>query len=121
MPDVILKNVLLVFSHCCFAIALSGAGVFKFGGTICQLTESRSEINYAAKRSGDSPASIEKLRGAGFAPASSFTDGLKTMLNFFQKKQQPAGPMQAGCFRRIRKFHPDFFSPRFVCRRTKHP
>jgi UDP-glucose 4-epimerase len=54
--------------------------------TICRLTGSRSEIKYAAARSGDvkhSLASIEKLKGTGFQPRSNFSDGLQETIRFF--------------------------------------
>lgn len=54
--------------------------------TICRMTNSRSEIKYAAARPGDvkhSLASIEKLRAAGFAPVSDFQQGLESTIHFF--------------------------------------
>ncbi|MGH7951008.1 MAG: NAD-dependent epimerase/dehydratase family protein [Limisphaerales bacterium] len=55
--------------------------------TICQLTNSHSEIRYAAERSGDvkhSVASIEKLRANGFTPISNFKEGLKSTIEFLK-------------------------------------
>ncbi len=57
--------------------------------TICQLTNSTSEIRHAPVRSGDvkhSLASIEKLRAAGFAPTNDFAAGLKATIQFFASR-----------------------------------
>ncbi len=54
---------------------------------ICALTGSKSEIKHAPERAGDvkhSLAAIDKLRAAGFAPASNFSDGLAATIRFFQ-------------------------------------
>lgn len=59
--------------------------------TICRLTGSRSQIIYAAERSGDvkhSLASVEKLRAAGFVPTANFQEGLQATINFFHGKAQ---------------------------------
>jgi UDP-glucose 4-epimerase len=56
--------------------------------TICRLIESRSEILHAAPRLGDvkhSLAAIDKLRAAGFQPASNFTTGLDDTIRWFRK------------------------------------
>ena len=58
--------------------------------TICQLTNSRSEINYALPRAGDvkhSLAAIDRLRAAGFAPKSDFSGGLQTTINAFGRTE----------------------------------
>jgi UDP-glucose 4-epimerase len=55
--------------------------------TIIRLTDSRSEISYSAIRAGDvkhSMASVDKLRGCGFAPATSVADGLEATIAFFK-------------------------------------
>lgn len=60
--------------------------------TICRLTNSPSEIQYAAARSGDvkhSLAGIEKIRAVGFTPMSNFDDGLKATVEFFTQKPSP--------------------------------
>ena len=54
--------------------------------TICQLTGSRSEIIHTPPRAGDvkhSLAAIDKLRAAGFQPASSFSAGLGETIRWF--------------------------------------
>jgi len=58
---------------------------------ICQLTGSRSEIKHAAPRAGDvkhSLAAIDKLRAAGFQPASNFAAGLNDTIRWFTGKAQ---------------------------------
>jgi UDP-glucose 4-epimerase len=55
--------------------------------TVIRLTDSRSEISYSAIRAGDvkhSMASIDKLRGCGFAPATGVADGLDATIAFFK-------------------------------------
>jgi UDP-glucose 4-epimerase len=52
---------------------------------IIALTGSSSKIEYAPERAGDvkhSMASIEKIRSAGFVPASSFEQGLETTIRW---------------------------------------
>jgi UDP-glucose 4-epimerase len=54
---------------------------------IIALTGSRSEIKNQPERPGDvkhSLAAIDKLRAAGFAPASNFDDGLAATIQFFK-------------------------------------
>ena len=56
---------------------------------IVALTNSKSEINHAPERAGDvkhSLAAIDKLRAAGFVPASNFADGLSATIDFFMRK-----------------------------------
>jgi len=58
---------------------------------ICQFTGSRSEIKHAAPRAGDvkhSLAAIDKLRAAGFRPASNFAAGLNETIRWFSDKPQ---------------------------------
>jgi nucleoside-diphosphate-sugar epimerase len=57
--------------------------------TICQLTQSNSQIMHMPERPGDvkhSLAAIEKLRVAGFSPANNFADGLKATIQFFKNR-----------------------------------
>lgn len=59
--------------------------------TICGMTGSTSEIRHAPPRAGDvkhSLASIEKLKAAGFRPAGSLADGLRTTVAYFQEKRR---------------------------------
>lgn len=62
--------------------------------TICGLTGSHSEIKHAPPRAGDvkhSLASIDKLRAAGFTPASSFAAGLNETVRWFIAKGLQTG------------------------------
>jgi UDP-glucose 4-epimerase len=57
------------------------------------MTGSTSEIRHAPPRAGDvkhSLASIEKLKAAGFRPAGSLADGLRTTVAYFQEKRRIA-------------------------------
>lgn len=57
--------------------------------TICQLTNSRSELRHASARAGDvkhSMASVERLRAAGFVPTGSLPDGLAATVDYFKTK-----------------------------------
>jgi UDP-glucose 4-epimerase len=58
------------------------------------LTGSKSEIKHAPERAGDvkhSLAAIDKLRAAGFTPASNLADGLAATIQFFNSRaRQPA-------------------------------
>lgn len=63
--------------------------------TICKLTGSTSDIRYAPPRAGDvkhSQASIEKLKAAGFRPAGSLADGLRTTVEYFRARRSAAAP-----------------------------
>jgi UDP-glucose 4-epimerase len=56
---------------------------------ICRLIGSKSLIQHAAERSGDvkhSLAAVDKLRAAGFKPASDFEHGLTETIRFFKSK-----------------------------------
>ncbi len=56
-------------------------------GMICQLTNSRSEIQHVAVRPGDvkhSLASVARLQAAGFTPRTTFQDGLRATVQFFR-------------------------------------
>lgn len=89
----------IVAANAFFATQSPATGVFNvaygqritindLAGTICKLTRSRSEIKHAPERSGDvkhSLACIDKLRAAGFRPASNFADGLKETIRWFTK------------------------------------
>jgi len=77
-----------------FALHPDATGVFNVGygrqltineltSTICRLTESRSRIEHVAARPGDikySMAAVEKLRAAGFTPASDLQAGLQATI-----------------------------------------
>ena len=90
----------IVAANAFFATRSSATGVFnvaygqritinELAQTICRLTQSRSEICHAAPRAGDvkhSLASVEKLRAAGFSPASNFADGLAQTIRWFSAK-----------------------------------
>ena len=80
-----------------FATASESTGVFNvaygrkitindLATTICQLTNSRSEIKHADERAGDvkySMAAVEKLHAAGFQPQGNLSEGLAaTVLHF---------------------------------------
>ena len=55
--------------------------------TICQLTGSKSQIKHAPERAGDvkhSMAAIDRLRAAGFTPASNFQMGLQATIDAFR-------------------------------------
>jgi UDP-glucose 4-epimerase len=57
---------------------------------IIALTGSKSEVKHAPERAGDvkhSLAAIDRLRAAGFAPASNFADGLAATIRFFQSEK----------------------------------
>jgi len=87
----------IVAANVFFATRSPATGVFnvaygrkitinELAGTICRLTNSRSEIRHAPERAGDvkhSLASIEKLKAAGFEPHSTFSDGLQETIRFF--------------------------------------
>ena len=87
----------IVAANVFFATQSPAAGVFNvaygrrttindLARDICRLTGSGSEISYSGPRPGDvkhSMASIDKLRGAGFAPANDFQRGLKSTIQFF--------------------------------------
>jgi len=78
-----------------FAAKTPATGVFNVAGgrgltirelasTICRLTGSSSIVEHGPERAGDvkhSLAAIDKLTAAGFAPQSSFSDGLKATLS----------------------------------------
>lgn len=54
---------------------------------IIELTNSSSKIEYKPERAGDvkhSMASVEKITAAGFEPTSSFEEGLRATIEFFQ-------------------------------------
>jgi len=56
---------------------------------IIQLTNSSSNIEYAAPRAGDvkhSQASIEKITEAGFTPGANFDEGLTKTIEYFSQK-----------------------------------
>jgi len=102
VKDVVAANVF-------FAMQSKAGGVFNVAGgrqitiqelarQICALTGSRSEIRHAPERAGDvkhSLAAIDKLRAAGFSPASSFADGLAATIRFFQNQAQPPAALQS--------------------------
>lgn len=57
---------------------------------ICVLTNSQSEIQYAAERLGDvkhSLAAIDRLRAAGFRPTANFAEGLAATVDHFRSLQ----------------------------------
>ena len=57
--------------------------------TICDLTGSRSEIRYAAERTGDvkhSLAAVDRLRSVGFSPRGNLPDSLQATVEFFRNK-----------------------------------
>jgi UDP-glucose 4-epimerase len=95
VKDVVAANVF-------FATQPSATGVFNVAygrritikdlcTTICRLTGSQSEIKFASERAGDvkhSLADIEKLRAAGFKPASNFNDGLIATVNYFKTRSK---------------------------------
>jgi UDP-glucose 4-epimerase len=90
----------IVAANVFFATQSRAAGVFnvaygrkitiqELAQKIVTLTHSQSEIKHARERAGDvkhSLAAIDKLRAAGFTPASSFADGLKATSDFFASK-----------------------------------
>ena len=56
---------------------------------IIQLTNSSSNIEYAAPRAGDvkhSQASIDKITQAGFTPGANFDEGLTKTIEYFSQK-----------------------------------
>lgn len=56
---------------------------------IIELTGSSSKIEHAAERAGDvkhSMASVDRIRAAGFEPASNFDEGLRATIEFFSNK-----------------------------------
>ena len=66
-----------------------GTTINDLAKAVCSMTVSRSRIRYAAERSGDvknSVASIEKLRAAGFAPATTLADGLAATISYFSPR-----------------------------------
>ena len=83
-----------------FATQSSATGVFNVAygrkitinelcSIICRLTDSRSEIKYAAERAGDvkhSMAAVDRLRVAGFTPTGSLAEGLASTVKFFQSR-----------------------------------
>jgi UDP-glucose 4-epimerase len=57
--------------------------------TICRLTGSRSRLEYGAVRAGDvkhSVASVDRLRGSGFALQGNLADGLQETVEYFQQQ-----------------------------------
>jgi len=90
----------IVAANAFFATQSPATGVFnvaygqritinELARTICGMTNSRSEIRHAPARSGDvkhSLAAIEKLRAAGFVPASDFQQGLESTVRFFSAR-----------------------------------
>ncbi len=88
----------IVAANVFFAMQTKATGVFnvaygkkisikELAQKIIALTHSQSEINHAPERAGDvkhSLAAIDKLRAAGFAPASNFEHGLSATIQFFQ-------------------------------------
>jgi len=90
----------IVAANVFFATQSSATGVFnvaygqkitikELAQKIVTLTGSQSEIKHAPERAGDvkhSLAAIDKLRAAGFAPTSNFSDGLAATIQFFQTK-----------------------------------
>ena len=57
--------------------------------TICRLIGSKSEIKHATERAGDvkhSMAAIDRLRAAGFSPASDFQTSLQSTINETRSK-----------------------------------
>jgi UDP-glucose 4-epimerase len=61
--------------------------VNSLAGTICRQVGSRSSIVHGPERPGDvkhSLASIDRLRAAGFNPASNFDAGLLATVDFFR-------------------------------------
>ena len=93
VKDVVAANVF-------FAMESSETGVFnvaygrritisELAKTICDLTDSKSEIRYAPSRAGDvkhSRASIDKIRGTGFVPAENQADNLRRTIEFFKNQ-----------------------------------
>ena len=92
----------IVAANAFFATKSAATGVFNvaygqritindLARTICNLTGSRSEIQYSAPRPGDvkhSLAGVEKLRSAGFNPTTNFADGLNETIRFFRAKHR---------------------------------
>jgi UDP-glucose 4-epimerase len=90
----------IVAANAFFATQPTATGVFnvaygrnitinELAQTIVALTGSKSEIQHTPARAGDvkhSLAAIDKLRAAGFTPASNFQDGLKATIRFFQNR-----------------------------------
>ena len=90
----------IVAANACFATQSDATGVFNVAygrkitikdlcATICKLTGSHAEIKHAPERAGDvkhSMASVEKLRAAGFVPAGTLADGLRTTVEFFKNR-----------------------------------
>ena len=90
----------IVAANVFFAMQTKATGVFnvaygqkitiqELAQQILALTNSKSEIEHAPARAGDvrhSLAAIDKLRAAGFAPASNFAAGLAATIQFFQKQ-----------------------------------
>jgi len=84
-----------------FATQSAATGVFNvaYGGRISinelaahvvRLTNSRSEIQHTATRTGDvkhSMAAVDQLRAAGFTPQGNLTDGLRATVDYFKNKR----------------------------------
>ena len=87
----------IVAANAFFATQSQATGVFNVGygksisinalaESILLLTESKSEIRHAPERAGDvkhSLAAVQKLHAAGFVPPGTFSDGLKSTIDYF--------------------------------------
>ncbi len=93
VKDVVAANVFLATRP-----DLTGVYNVACGGTITikelaekivVLTDSRSQIRFAAERAGDikhSKADVTKIKSAGFIPMNQFEDGLSQTIEFFKPK-----------------------------------
>lgn len=92
VKDIVAANVFLAMNNTSagfYNVAYGGRQTINdLARKIIALTGSSSGIEYAPERAGDvkhSMASIEKIKAAGFVPASSFDEGLRATIKFFSK------------------------------------
>jgi UDP-glucose 4-epimerase len=93
VKDIVAANVFLAMNDTppgFFNVAYGGRlTINDLAKKIIELTGSSSKIDYAPERAGDvkhSMASVDKIKAAGFVPASSFDEGLEATIKFFRSK-----------------------------------
>jgi UDP-glucose 4-epimerase len=93
VKDIVAANVFLAMNDTppgFFNVAYGGRlTINDLAKKIIELTGSSSKIDYAPERAGDvkhSMASVDKIKAAGFEPASSFDEGLEATIKFFRSK-----------------------------------
>ena len=91
VKDIVSANVFLAMNNTpsgFFNVAYGGRlTINDLARKIIELTGSSSKIEYAPERAGDvmhSMASVDKIMAAGFEPISSFDEGLRATIAFFQ-------------------------------------